>query len=105
MSIKEIDKDTFQKLLGERVEEIIFPFEAFIEVLAQNSDFLQFFVKIFETGFPNRTHKLIAKLMKEGLVQIVITTNHDNKIEQAFDNIVESKLEPSLNVYWNEEQF
>lgn len=107
LDINKLKRDTLLKLLGKRVEGIIYPFEAFMEVLVQNSDFLGFLIKVFSLGSPNRTHHLIAKLMKEGYISRVVTTNFDEKIEQAFRDIgsEESELKPAFEVYWNEEWF
>jgi len=106
----DIDKftgDTLLKLLGKRVEGIIYPFEAFVEVLVNNSNFLGFLIEVFSLGSPNKTHHLIARLMREGYISEVVTTNFDEKIEQALRDLCSEENEPAptFEVYWNEEQF
>lgn len=102
-----LDRNILFKLLGRRIEGVVYPFEAFMQVLVQNSNFLDFLVRVFSTGCPNKTHHLIAKLMKEGYVLRALTTNFDEKIEQALTDLgrAESKPKLSFTVFWNEGQF
>jgi tetratricopeptide (TPR) repeat protein len=60
------------------------PFEAFMETISDNLD-ISDLLKLFTLAKPNSTHRLIAILAKMGIVQMLITTNFDNCIEQAFE--------------------
>ena len=40
-------------------------------------------MRIFETGRPNPNHEFVARLAKEGLSRLVLTTNFDSLIEAA----------------------
>ncbi len=44
-----------------------------------------FLKKQFEGKAPGKSHKLIAQLVKEGLVRFIVTTNFDSLIEQVLD--------------------
>lgn len=46
-----------------------------------------FLKKQFEGKAPGKAHKLIAQLVKEGLVRFVVTTNFDSMIEQVLDEV------------------
>ena len=100
-----LPKDALLELSGKKMNGITYPFEAFMEVLVKNSNFLAFLTKLFGLGSPNKTHHLIARLMKKH-ISSVITTNFDEKIEQASRELnAKVETEPRLNVCWNEEQF
>jgi tetratricopeptide (TPR) repeat protein len=60
------------------------PFEAFIETVRQvcNIDLL---LDIFALGKPNTNHLLLAKLVRQGFLETICTTNFDTLIETAFD--------------------
>jgi len=75
-----IDKDALSKL------EKAYPFEAFVQILAENSNFIDYLLKIFKLGEPNKNHTLIAKLVKKGYVSEILTTNFDLNLERAFEN-------------------
>ncbi len=75
-------------VLSEEAESIInssLPFEAFIEILNENSDPTRIF-DIFDIGEPNTNHFLLAKLAKTGYVTTICTTNFDLLIEKAFES-------------------
>ncbi|MCK4799258.1 MAG: SIR2 family protein, partial [Spirochaetes bacterium] len=44
-----------------------------------------FLKKQFEGKTPGKAHKLIAQLVKEGLIRFIVTTNFDSLIEQVLD--------------------
>jgi len=60
------------------------PFEAFVETVRQVCD-IDLLLDIFSLGEPNANHVLIAKLVKQGFLKTVCTTNFDTLIERAFE--------------------
>ncbi|MCB9044690.1 MAG: tetratricopeptide repeat protein [Chitinophagales bacterium] len=62
-----------------------FPFESFIQVLKSIIP-IDEFLRVFTLGRPNHTHKFIAKLAKHNQLSLVITTNFDTLLEQAFES-------------------
>lgn len=60
-----------------------------------------FLKKKFEGKTPGKAHKLIAQLVKEGLVRFIITTNFDSLIEQVLD---EAGLRGKYTVISDKEQ-
>ncbi len=59
------------------------PFESFIDILNRHSD-VGALLNIFKHGKPNTNHALLAKLAKMHFVKLIVTTNFDTLIEQAF---------------------
>ena len=62
------------------------PFEAFMEVLADNCR-IQDILDIFLDGQPNTNHRLIARLVAEGTVRFIYTTNFDLLLERALTEV------------------
>ena len=60
-----------------------YPFEAFVQVIAENSNFLDYLITMYEMGEPNKNHMFVAKLVKEGYVRGILTTNFDLQLEKA----------------------
>jgi len=58
------------------------PFEAFMETIQENSNPGLIF-DIYEQGVPNTNHILLSKLIKEGKLKTIVTTNFDKLIERA----------------------
>lgn len=79
------------------------PFEAFIQTLMDEveSDHL---LEIFGQGEPSTTHDFIAGLIKRGYITTVMTTNFDQLIEKALENIG-FKKDADYLVYITEEDF
>ncbi|MGN6212706.1 SIR2 family protein, partial [Parafilimonas sp.] len=80
------------KLLGTEkkyIDEYLnlgYPFEATMEILSQFID-IKPILKIFAIVNPNLNHFLIANLIATGKIKIVITTNFDENIEEALDQL------------------
>lgn len=79
------------------------PFEAFMELLALNSN-IDRLLDIFRAGKPNRNHRLVAKLTKAHLIKTIVTTNFDALLEMALE---EEGLERDRDyrVFYQEQQF
>jgi len=92
------DKEDIKKIIGSNL-----PFEAFMEVLAENSNISKI-LDIFKNGEPNANHIFIAKLAKTGLIKTIATTNFDMLIERALEKegLIRGK---DFEVYFKEEQF
>jgi tetratricopeptide (TPR) repeat protein len=60
------------------------PFEAFFDVLHTHSN-IEKLLQIFDIGFPNVNHSLLARLVSHGYLTAIGTTNFDLLIERAFD--------------------
>ncbi len=58
------------------------PFEAFMEVLSEES-YCDHLFEIFEGGEPGKGHVLLAKLAKAGFINTIYTTNFDMLFEKA----------------------
>jgi tetratricopeptide (TPR) repeat protein len=78
LEIPEDDK----KLILDQNDNPRIPFEAFVEVLRDNSDVNKIF-DIYKQGEPNTNHLLLAKLIKTGKLKTIVTTNFDKLIEKA----------------------
>lgn len=85
------------------------PFEAFIETLANNTPIDKIF-DIYDSEMyqpavePNTTHVFLAKLVAEGKVKTIVTTNFDQLIEKALKR--EGKIEgKDYEVLYREEEF
>jgi NAD-dependent SIR2 family protein deacetylase len=90
----------------EYIDEILkstFPFEALMETISENTDISKI-LDIFEDGKPNTNHILIAKLVKNGFLKTIYTTNFDLHIENAFKN-EGLKSKEDFEVYYDEELF
>lgn len=59
-----------------------FPFEGFMRVFVKdkNSSLLD----VFNLGVPNANHTLFARLVREGFLKLIVTTNFDVLFEKAF---------------------
>jgi hypothetical protein len=92
-----------EKDIGMKIKE--YPLEAFIECISKNDEeIVSVIAELFRGGSPNKGHELIARLMKEGFVKDVLTTNFDLLIEKALERIGEKKKE-HFNVWHTEDQF
>ncbi len=105
---KELKQCILEKLMDNEddVEEIMsskLPFEAFMEVLAENFDISKI-LDIFKQGEPTANHIFIAKLAKAGLIKTIATTNFDMLIEAALEKEGFKRGE-DFEVYFKEEQF
>jgi tetratricopeptide (TPR) repeat protein len=60
------------------------PFESIMEMTLNESG-LDEIIDIFNAGIPNANHKFIAKLAKQGYINIIYTTNFDTLIEKALE--------------------
>lgn len=79
------------------------PFESFIKIVVDESDFFNSFLRMFESGDPNKAHVLIARLIKKGYLHRVLTTNFDMMLEQA---LILGGVRPSdVDVYYTEAHF
>jgi tetratricopeptide (TPR) repeat protein len=81
------------------------PFEAFMEVLQENSTMERIF-DIYGQGEPNTNHILLANLIKEEKLKTIITTNFDNLIENALlmgPKILKANID--YDVIYKEEDF
>jgi NAD-dependent protein deacetylases, SIR2 family len=90
----------------EEIEEIManaIPFEAFMELLDDNSD-ISPILNIYGLGEPNTNHIFIAKLAKNGFINTIYTTNFDLLIEKALEN-EGLKENIDFKVYYREEDF
>lgn len=58
------------------------PFEAFIEGIQVGHN-LDSILDVYDQGEPNTNHILLAKLIKSGKLNTIVTTNFDNLIENA----------------------
>lgn len=61
------------------------PFEAFMETIIERTNPLPLF-RMFEYGEPNTTHRFLANMAKNQLIDTVVTTNFDKLIETAMDD-------------------
>jgi NAD-dependent SIR2 family protein deacetylase len=72
--------DLCRSLLSARL-----PFEFFFEILSQVGD-IENLVEVFSAGQPNINHVTLARLVKEGYLKTICTTNFDVLLEQALLN-------------------
>lgn len=77
--------------LGFSIDEIsktqeLIPFESFFEVLIDNGLDLDGFLKIFKSK-PSTVHNFVAQMVARGYLNSIGTTNFDDCIEQALDNL------------------
>ncbi len=79
------------------------PFEDFMETISDNLD-IGDLLKLYILAKPSSTHRLIASLARMGLVKMIITTNFDNCIEQAFE-MEGLRREIHYDVIYNESDF
>jgi tetratricopeptide (TPR) repeat protein len=93
---------------GAECEKIVqhgFPFEGFIEVLANNAEVNELF-SVFGLGRPNANHRLVAWLVKNRLIKSVYTTNFDTLLESALtDDENPSHTVNGLDVIYDDSQF
>jgi tetratricopeptide (TPR) repeat protein len=61
------------------------PFEFFFQVLSEVGD-IRNLIQIFSAGEPNINHVTLARLVKEGYLRTICTTNFDPLLEQALLN-------------------
>ena len=101
-----LDKLGMDKEEKDKVWNSSLPFEAFMQILSENSETEDFFelLEIFKKGIPNTNHIFFAKLAKAGLLKTICTTNFDTLIEQAFEK---EKLKKNIDyqVFSKEEDF
>lgn len=89
------------KDLGEKIKD--YPLEAVIELVSRHYAILEHIAQVFRGGSPNKNHILIAKLMRDGIIRQVLTTNLDLLIERALEkNLVRGV---DFEVYMTEEGF
>lgn len=107
----------FEKLELNKIEQDLifkshFPFEEIIETILEESDISEI-QEVFLEGEPNTNHILIAKLVKNGLLTLVYTTNFDTLIEKALKNeglykdedyVVCSSKVGLLTIDWDDER-
>lgn len=79
------------------------PFEAFMQTIINLSGDDQL-LDIFNLGYPNANHLLIAHCCKVGIVKQIYTTNFDLLIENAF-KIVGLEKDKDYLVFSNEKEF
>lgn len=81
----------------------VYPFEAFMELLEDESD-IEPLLTIFQNGAFNTNHLLLAKLVKAGKLRNIVTTNFDLLIEQA---LIDVGYQPNkdFKVYQSESDF
>ncbi len=75
------------------------PFELFMESLIENSSSTAL-LELFEIGTYNTNHLLIANLVKAGYVKTMVTTNFDNFLESALDD-----MNVNYKLYYKEDEF
>jgi len=78
------------------------PFEAFIQILGKTTD-LAPLIALFDAGYPNPDHLLLAKLIKTGRLTTIITTNFDCLIEEGLNK---EGLEAGRDyrLFWKEQE-
>jgi tetratricopeptide (TPR) repeat protein len=77
------------------------PFESFINIFVDYPrGFLDKFIEIHKVGEPNANHFLISRLIKEGYVSEVLTTNFDTFLEDALRTDG-----AKASIFWDEKQF
>ncbi|WP_421870646.1 tetratricopeptide repeat protein [Marinoscillum sp.] len=79
------------------------PFEFFMETIFKEVS-IDEILDIFKMGEPNANHELIAELLKGGFINTVVTTNFDQLIEKALENIGLHRGS-HFEVYSSEEEF
>lgn len=78
------------------------PLELLIEIIARNADtFLPVFAQVLHSAEPNRNHLFLARLIANGHLQAVMTTNFDLLIERALTQ----QDHVNFEVYSREDQF
>jgi len=103
----------FEKLcihekIGEIYEKYVIqlssiPFESFVKLMIDGSDFFKFFLSAFGSGKPNKNHLLITELVANGLISKILTTNFDIMLEQAV-KLRQENLD-DLKVVFDEKHF
>ncbi len=68
------------------------PFESFISSLQPDCRSIKTLFVIYGLGKPNLNHYLIARLSLLGYCKVIITTNFDTLIEQAFKEVNNSNI-------------
>ena len=81
----------------------LLPFEAFMENLQKRIS-IKSLLQIFQVKHVNATHLLLAKLAKNRLLKIIVTTNFDQLLEIAL-NQEGLRLEKDYRVIYKEEEF
>ena len=93
-----VNKEDMKEIMSSNL-----PFEAFIEIISENTDISKIF-QIFEKGEPNINHMIIARLSNIGYIKTVFTTNFDLLIEKALEK-EGLKKDRDFKVYCDEHQF
>lgn len=98
-----VPADDMRVLIGSDSNHLPLPFEVYVEELRKNGS-IDWLANLYQQGEPNRNHRFFAKLMKQGLVQTIITTNFDLLIEEALqaEGMKEGK---DFDVLYNDEHF
>jgi tetratricopeptide (TPR) repeat protein len=92
------------KVFGKYVNKLSsIPFESFIKIVVDESNFFNSFLRIFKSGQPNKAHRLIAKLVKKGYILRILTTNFDMMLEQAL--AMEGVSLTDVDIYYTEAHF
>lgn len=93
-------------LSGKDIEVALkeYPLEAFIENLSESHNLLNMVSEIFRGGSPNKHHRLLARLARDGFVRQILTTNFDLLIERALEQLGCSKGK-DYDVYFTEDDF
>jgi len=101
-----LKKMGLEKKERDKIWNSALPFEAFMQILSENSKPGYFFalLEIFKEYNPNANHIFFAKLASVGLLKVICTTNFDTLIEKAFED---EKLEKGIHydVFHKEEDF
>lgn len=93
------------KVLGLSQEEISivlqseFPFEGFVQTLFEECGNIDELLGIYKLGKPNPNHLILAKLLEDGYVDTICTTNFDTLVEQGLQD------KDGINIYSTENQF
>lgn len=93
--LKKAILDGMNILTNDEVEELVsfdIPFESFISSLQSDCYSIKTLFDIYSLGKPNLNHFLLAHLSLQGFIKVIITTNFDTLIEQAFESIGNTKL-------------
>ncbi|MFH1014332.1 MAG: tetratricopeptide repeat protein [Nitrospirota bacterium] len=87
------------------IGKMCMPFEAFMEIVGNNSDPTPIY-EIYDLGVPNANHILLARLMKAGSLNGVVTTNFDMLFEKALPMKPKEKVEgKDYDLFYMEDQF
>jgi tetratricopeptide (TPR) repeat protein len=100
-----ITKGNMLKRTRIKPEDLVFltgfdiSFEMFMQYVNENIA-ISPLLSIYKNGSPNTNHNLLAYLARDGIVKTIVTTNFDQLIERAFDN-----LGIKYNLFYKEDDF